>query len=61
MGAQKRLKGYAAIFKQDELNFFFARSGQIYSLNLSGCELKIIAKACPMSRCGEKPIPHLRG
>ena len=50
MGAQKRLKGYAAIFKQDELNFFFARSGQIYSLNLSGCELKIIAKACPVKQ-----------
>ena len=49
-GAQKRLKRYAAIFKQDELNFFFARSGQIYSLNLSGCELKIIANACPVKQ-----------
>lgn len=27
MGAQKRLKGYAAIFKQDELNFFFCALG----------------------------------
>lgn len=47
-GTRKRLKGCAAIFKQDELNFLiFTRSGQIYRLNLSGCELKIIAKACP--------------
>ena len=50
-GTRKRLKGCAAIFKQDELNFLiFTRSGQIYSLNLSGCELKIIAKACPMTQ-----------
>jgi len=48
-GTRKRLKGCAAIFKQDELNFLiFTRSGQIYGLNLSGCKLKIIAKACPM-------------
>ncbi len=50
-GMRKRLKGCAAIFKQDELNFLiFTRSGQIYRLNLSGCELKIIAKTCPMTR-----------
>ena len=50
-GTRKRLKGCAAIFKQDELNFLiFTRSGQIYRLNLSGCELKIIAKACPMAQ-----------
>ena len=50
-GTRKRLKGCAAIFKQDELNFLiFTRSGQIYGLNLSGCELKIIAKACPMTQ-----------
>ncbi|WP_299190814.1 hypothetical protein [uncultured Campylobacter sp.] len=50
-GTRKRLKGCAAIFKQDELNFLiFTRSGQIYRLNLSGCELKIIAKACPMTQ-----------
>ena len=60
MGAQKRLKRYAAIFKQDELNFLiFTRSGQIYRLNLSSCELKIIAKACPMSK--SRSIPHPRG
>ncbi|WP_297942802.1 hypothetical protein [uncultured Campylobacter sp.] len=48
---RKRLKGCAAIFKQDELNFLiFTRSGQIYRLNLSGCELKIIAKTCPMTQ-----------
>ena len=28
----------------------FTRSGQIYGLNLSGCELKIIAKTCPMTQ-----------
>ena len=50
-GTRKRLKGCAAIFKQDELNFLiFTRSGQIYSLNLSSCELKIIAKTCPMTQ-----------
>lgn len=50
-GMRKRLKGCAAIFKQDELNFLiFTRSGQIYRLNLSACELKIIAKACPMTQ-----------
>ena len=50
-GTRKRLKGCAAIFKQDELNFLiFTRSGQIYRLNLSGCELKIIAKTCPMTQ-----------
>ena len=50
-GMRKRLKGCAAIFKQDELNFLiFTRSGQIYSLNLSSCELKIIAKTCPMTQ-----------
>ncbi len=50
-GMRKRLKGCAAIFKQDELNFLiFTRSGQIYGLNLSDCELKIIAKACPMTQ-----------
>lgn len=50
-GTRKRLKGCTAIFKQDELNFLiFTRSGQIYGLNLSGCELKIIAKACPMTQ-----------
>nr|WP_314380681.1 hypothetical protein [uncultured Campylobacter sp.] len=50
-GTRKRLKGCAAIFKQDELNFLiFTRSGQIYRLNLSGYELKIIAKACPMTQ-----------
>ena len=50
-GTRKRLKGCAAIFKQDELNFLiFTRSGQIYRLNLSGCELKIIAKVCPMTQ-----------
>lgn len=50
-GAIKRLKGCVAIFKQDELNsLIFTRSGQIYRLNLSGCELKIIAKACPMTQ-----------
>ena len=50
-GTRKRLKGCAAIFKQDELNFLiFTRSGQIYGLNLSGCELKIIAKTCPMTQ-----------
>ncbi|WP_298783479.1 hypothetical protein [uncultured Campylobacter sp.] len=50
-GMRKRLKGCAAIFKQDELNFLiFTRSGQIYRLNLSGCELKIIAKTCPMTQ-----------
>ena len=48
---RKRLKGCAAIFKQDELNFLiFTRSGQIYNLNLSSCELKIIAKTCPMTQ-----------
>ena len=48
---RKRLKGCVAIFKQDELNFLiFTRSGQIYRLNLSGCELKIIAKTCPMTQ-----------
>lgn len=50
-GTRKRLKGCTAIFKQDELNFLiFTRSGQIYGLNLSGCELKIIAKTCPMTQ-----------
>ena len=50
-GMRKRLKGCAAIFKQNELNFLiFTRSGQIYRLNLSGCELKIIAKACLMTQ-----------
>lgn len=50
-GMRKRLKGCAATFKQDELNFLiFTRSGQIYGLNLSSCELKIIAKACPMAQ-----------
>ena len=50
-GTRKRLKGCAAIFKQDELNFLiFTRSGQIYGLNLSACELKIIAKVCPMTQ-----------
>ncbi len=50
-GTRKRLKGCAAIFKQDKLNFLiFTRSGQIYGLNLSGCELKIIAKTCPMTQ-----------
>ena len=50
-GMRKRLKGCAAIFKQDELNFLiFTRSGQIYGLNLSGCELKIIAKTYPMTQ-----------
>jgi len=50
-GTRKRLKGCAAIFKQDELNFLiFTRSGQIYGLNLSGCELKIIAKTCLMTQ-----------
>ena len=50
-GTRKRLKGCVAIFKQDELNsLIFTRSGQIYRLNLSGCELKIIAKACPMTQ-----------
>ena len=50
-GTRKRLKGCAAIFKQDELNFLiFTRSGQIYNLNLSSCELKIIAKTCPMTQ-----------
>ena len=50
-GMRKRLKGCAAIFKQDEPNFLiFTRSGQIYGLNLSGCELKIIAKTCPMTQ-----------
>ena len=50
-GMRKRLKGCAAIFKQDELNFLiFTRSGQIYGLNLSSCELKIIAKTCPMTQ-----------
>lgn len=50
-GTRKRLKGCVAIFKQDELNFLiFTRSGQIYGLNLSGCELKIIAKACLMTQ-----------
>lgn len=50
-GMRKRLKGCATIFKQDELNFLiFTRSGQIYGLNLSGCELKIIAKTCPMTQ-----------
>ena len=50
-GMRKRLKGCAAIFKQDELNFLiFTRSGQIYGLNLSGCELKIITKTCPMTQ-----------
>ena len=50
-GMRKRLKGCTAIFKQDELNFLiFTRSSQIYRLNLSGCELKIIAKACPMTQ-----------
>ena len=48
---RKRLKGCTAIFKQDELNFLiFTRSGQIYGLNLSGCELKIIAKTYPMTQ-----------
>lgn len=50
-GTRKRLKGCAAIFKQDELNFLiFTRSGQIYGLNLSSCELKIITKTCPMTQ-----------
>lgn len=50
-GTRKRLKGCVAIFKQDELNFLiFTHSGQIYRLNLSGCELKIIAKTCPMTQ-----------
>lgn len=50
-GMRKRLKGCTAIFKQDELNFLiFTRSGQIYGLNLSGCELKIIAKTYPMTQ-----------
>ena len=50
-GMRKRLKGCTAIFKQDELNFLiFTRSGQIYGLNLSGYELKIIAKTCPMTQ-----------
>ncbi|WP_306528696.1 hypothetical protein [Campylobacter sp.] len=50
-GIRKRLKGCTAIFKQDELNFLiFTRSGQIYGLNLSGCELKIIAKTYPMTQ-----------
>ena len=50
-GTRKRLRSCAAIFKQDELNFLiFTRSGQIYGLNLSSCELKIIAKACPMTQ-----------
>ena len=50
-GAIKRLKGCVAIFKQDELNsLIFTRSGQIYRLNLSGCELKIIAKTRPMTQ-----------
>ncbi|WP_297961798.1 hypothetical protein, partial [uncultured Campylobacter sp.] len=50
-GMRKRLRGCTAIFKQDELNFLiFTRSGQIYGLNLSSCELKIIAKACPMTQ-----------
>ena len=50
-GMRKRLKGCAAIFEQDELNFLiFTRSGQIYNLNLSGCELKSIAKTCPMTQ-----------
>ena len=50
-GTRKRLKGCTAIFKQDELNFLiFTRSGQIYRLNLSSCELKIIAKTCPMTQ-----------
>ena len=50
-GTRKRLRGCAAIFKQDELNFLiFTRSGQIYGLNLSSCELKIIAKTCPMTQ-----------
>lgn len=50
-GTRKRLRGCAAIFKQDELNFLiFTRSGQIYRLNLSACELKIIAKTCPMTQ-----------
>lgn len=50
-GMRKRLKGCAAIFKQDELNFLiFTRSGQIYGLNLSSCELKIIAKTSPMTQ-----------
>ena len=50
-GTRKLLKGCVAIFKQDELNsLIFTRSGQIYRLNLSDCELKIIAKACPMTQ-----------
>ena len=50
-GMRKRLKGCTAIFKQDELNFLiFTRSGQIYRLNLSGCELKIIAKTYPITQ-----------
>ena len=50
-GIRKQLKGCAAIFKQDELNFLiFTRSGQIYGLNLSSCELKIITKTCPMTQ-----------
>ena len=50
-GMRKRLRGCAAIFKQDKLNFLiFTRSGQIYGLNLSSCELKIIAKTCPMTQ-----------
>lgn len=50
-GTRKRLRGCAAIFKQDELNFLiFTRSGQIYGLNLSSCELKIITKTCPMTQ-----------
>lgn len=48
---RKRLRGCTAIFKQDELNFLiFTRSGKIYGLNLSGCELKIITKTCPMTQ-----------
>ena len=50
-GTRKRLRGCTAIFKQDELNFLiFTRSDQIYGLNLSSCELKIIAKTCPMTQ-----------
>ena len=50
-GTRKRLRGCAAIFKQDELNFLiFTRSGQIYGLNLSSYELKIITKTYPMTQ-----------
>lgn len=53
-GMRKRLKGCAAIFKQDELNFLiFTRSGQIYRLNLSACELKIIGYCIRVGEAGE--------